>query len=226
MLHLDKSILFIYLFIQFSNPFSFLDLLSCEFEKHRGRDRHFDNVLVKDDNHLLHIDFGFVMGNNPPIDGPPIAIAPQMELAFRRLDVWDLFSDMFVDAFMALRERAPSIVRTSILLFSMAGFNPDQIRHFLSSRLSLNIHEHDQKSKDFMKRQLHMSSGDIKTKFKQFSHAHIDPAWYGLLEKGFPPAVAIMKIVDAKDNRVARRLAENRKQSSIVADDERITVKE
>ena len=181
---------------------------------------------MKDCNQLLHIDFGFILGNNPPIDGPPIAIAPAMESVFRELKIWDKFANMFVDTFMALREHAPAIIRTSVLLFSKAGLEPNQIRQFLMSKLSLNVHEADEKAAEFMRKQLMLSSGDIKTRFKQFAHEHIDPAWYGLLEKGFPPAVAIMKLVDAKDNRVAKKLALNRKQSSDVPEDEKIEVQE
>lgn len=181
-------------------------------------------MLVKDDLHLLHIDFGFLMGTSPPIDGPPIAIAPQMEAVFRELKVWDTFVKFFVEAFMALREHAPSIIRTSVLIFKKAGYEEDQIRHFLQDKTSLNVHESDKKAGDVVRRQLVMSSGDIKTKFKQFSHEHIDPAWYGLLEKGFPPAVAIMKMVDAKEQRAAKKLAQSKGKAAVVADDEKISV--
>lgn len=206
--------------IQSANLFS-LFVFHCS-----GRDRHFDNVLVKDFYQLLHIDFGFILGNNPPIDGPPISIAPEMEVVFRELDVWEKFTDMFVDAFMSLREYAPEIIRTSVMMFTKAGFEPDEIRQFLQSKSSLNIHEHDNKAAEFMRRQLQLSSGDIKTRFKQFAHEHIDPAWYGLLEKGFPPAVAIMKLVDAKDNRAAKKLAQSKKLASLVSEEERVNVQE
>lgn len=193
---------------------------------YRGRDRHFDNVLIKDDLHLLHIDFGFLLGTSPPIDGPPIAIAPQMELVFRELHIWKLFGDLFVDTFMALRAYAPAIVRTSVLIFSKAGYEDEQIRHYLQGKFSLNVHESDKTASEFVHRQLNVSSGDIKTKFKQFAHEHIDPAWYGLLEKGFPPAVAIMKLVDAKEQRAARKLAESINVSEAIDDDEKIHIQE
>lgn len=174
----------------------------------RGRDRHFDNVLLKDHRYLLHIDFGFLMGTSPPIDGPRIAIAPQMEAVFRSMKVWDRFVDMFLDAFLALRAEAPAIIRTSVMMFSKAGYEEQQIRDFVHGKFSLNVHESDKKATEFVKRQLVMSSGDIKTRFKAFAHAHIDPAWYGLLEKGFPPAVAIMKMVDAKEQKAAKKLSQ------------------
>lgn len=188
-----------------------------------GRDRHFDNVLVKDDLHLLHIDFGFLMGTSPPIDGPRIAIAPQMESVFKDLKVWDKFVDMFVDAFLVLRVEAPAIIRTSVLIFSKAGYEEEQIRNFLQGKFSLNVHEKEKKAADLVRKQLLMSSGDIKTKFKAFAHEHIDPAWYGLLEKGFPPAVAIMKIVDMKEQKATKKLSESSSSHNAnISDDHKI----
>ena len=183
-------------------------LYACVWRMDSGRDRHFDNVLIKDDKHLLHIDFGFLMGTSPPIDGPHIAIAPQMEAVFRDLKVWDKFVQMCVDAFIALRRVAPAIIRTSVIMFSKAGYEEEQIRSYLRGRFSLNVHEREDKAAETLRRQIVNSSGDIKTRFKAFAHEHIDPAWYGLLEKGFPPAVAIMKIVDAKEQKAAKKLSQ------------------
>lgn len=160
------------------------------------------------------------MGTSPPIDGPRIAIAPQMEAVFRDLKVWDKFVELFVDAFIALRRVAPAIIRTSVIMFSKAGYDAHQIRTFLQGRFSLNVHEKEKKAAELVRRQLLHSSTDIKTRFKAFAHEHIDPAWYGLLEKGFPPAVAIMKIVDAKEQKAAKRLSTITKQS--VKEHERI----
>lgn len=190
------------------------------FSVRRGRDRHFDNVLIKDDKHLMHIDFGFLMGTSPPIDGPRIAIAPQMEAVFRDLKVWDKFVGMFVDAFISLRQVAPAIIRTSVIMFSKAGYEEDQIRAYLQGRFSLNVHEKEHKAAEQIRRQIVTSSSDIKTRFKAFAHEHIDPAWYGLLEKGFPPAVAIMKIVDAHEQKAARKLSQQ--GATEVREDEKI----
>lgn len=175
---------------------------------------------------MLHIDFGFLLGTSPPIDGPPIAIAPDMEVVFRELKVWDKFVSMFLDAFSTLRTHAAIVIRTAVLIFSKAGFEEDQIRQYLMDKNSLNVHESDRKAEEFVRKQLEMSSGAVKTRFKQFAHEHIDPAWYGLLEKGFPPAVAIMKLVDAKAKRTEKRLAQGVKDANNVGGDERVVVGE
>lgn len=175
-----------------------------------------------DDKYLLHIDFGFLMGTSPPIDGPRIAIAPQMEAVFKDLNIWDKFMDMFVDAFIALRRVAPTLIRTSVVMFTTAGFEEEQVRSFLQGRFSLNVHEKESKAAEVVRKQIVHSSTDIKTKFKSFAHKHIDPAWYGLLEKGFPPAVAIMKIVDSKEQKMAKKLTMHMAEQEAIKEEERI----
>ena len=43
-------------------------------------DRHLENLLIEREGHLFHIDFGFILGKNPPgkILPPPIRICKQM----------------------------------------------------------------------------------------------------------------------------------------------------
>lgn len=173
-----------------------------------ARDRHWDNILIQNDSTLFHIDFGFLLGKTPPIDGPRFSISHGMESVFKKLNVWELFVETSVRAFLALRSSSSAIVRTAVLLFGKAGYEPGAVRSFLRSRFSLNLHEKNEAAAAaFVRNQIQSSSTDWKTKLKAFSHQHIDPGWYGLLERGFPPAVAIMKLIDGKEQKSARRVA-------------------
>lgn len=46
-------------------------------------DRHWGNMVLKDDTTLLHIDFSFILGDAPPIDAPRISVPPAMEKVFK-----------------------------------------------------------------------------------------------------------------------------------------------
>lgn len=174
---------------------------------------------------LLHIDFGFVMGSVAPIDGARIAIAADMERAFKALNVWEQFVEMCGDAFMAVRAEAPSVIRAAVLLFSKAGFEPDKIRDFLASHFSLNTHESSKEAaRAVVTHQVVTSSNDQRTKFKAFSHQHIDPAWYGLIEKGFPPAVAIMRMIELKAAKKLSGISSSRRPA--VSIEETVLLKE
>uniref|UniRef100_A0A7S1TH21 PI3K/PI4K catalytic domain-containing protein n=1 Tax=Compsopogon caeruleus TaxID=31354 RepID=A0A7S1TH21_9RHOD len=170
------------------------------------RDRHWDNILIKGDATMIHIDFGFMLGAVPPIDGPRFSISPDMQSAFEALGCWDRFVGLAVRAFKVLRDRFGDILRASLLLFPYAGFTEDDIRHFLMSKHSFAVHEPEGAALSLVKRQINSSATDWKTKLKAYSHDKVDPLFYDLLERGFPPAVLAYKIVAAKDNKHSKRL--------------------
>lgn len=172
-----------------------------------AHDRHPENVNIIDGTTMMHLDFGFLVGSAPPIDGPQIAIYPAMEAAFRAVNAWDVFVDTCEAAFVAIRRVAPAIVRTSIILLTKFGFETQQVRDYFSGPLSLNQHEHDELvAAAHVKNLVKHSSQHWKTQFKKFSHENIDPAFYSLLEKRFGPAVLAMKIVDAKQQAASMKL--------------------
>jgi phosphatidylinositol 3-kinase len=45
-------------------------------------DRHLENLMLKDDGSLFHLDFGFILGKKPPFKDwePPIRINKEMVL--------------------------------------------------------------------------------------------------------------------------------------------------
>lgn len=52
-------------------------------------DRHWGNMVLKDDTTLLHIDFSFILGDAPPIDAPRISVPPAMEKVFKGVRISD-----------------------------------------------------------------------------------------------------------------------------------------
>jgi hypothetical protein len=191
-------------------------------------DRHQDNVQIKDGTTMLHIDFGFLLGSTPPIDGPRFAIYPQMEKAFRDVDAWDLFVETCEKAFIAVRRIAPAVIRACVMLFTKFGFADNTVRTFLTGRYSLNTHEKSEEvARLEVRTQVLGSSTDWKTRFKAYSHNHVDPTFYALLEKKFPPAVLAMKIVDAKEqkaSKASKKLSMGPTNSSDIAEHEKVSL--
>lgn len=172
-------------------------------------DRHTENVQIQDNFTLLHIDFGYVLGNVPPIDGPQIAIYPAMQAAFEDVGAWDTFVNMCERAFLAVRREAPVVARMAVGMFSKFGFDAHTVRDYITGPSSLNTHESNElvagaKVRNLVKN----SSQNWKTKFKSYSHDKIDPAFYSMLQARFPPAVLAMRIVDSKQQAASRKLDE------------------
>ncbi len=41
-------------------------------------DRHLDNLLLSDSGHLIHVDFGYILGRDPKIFPPPMRLSKEM----------------------------------------------------------------------------------------------------------------------------------------------------
>jgi len=161
------------------------------------RDRHWDNILIQNNETLFHIDFGFLLGTAPPIDAPKFSISQSMKDCLKKIGKWDHFIKKCTDAFRALRLRADEVIRLVVLVFSQGGWDPEKVKQYLVEQ-SLMMGEDDDKVINLITAKLTSSAESWQNIFKQFSHKTIDPLWYGLLKKGVTPATATMKLVEKK----------------------------
>jgi len=153
---------------------------------------------------MLHIDFGYILTQAPPIDGPRFSISPGMQAGLTAVGVWDKFVDYSERAFLALRDSAPEVVRTTVLLFSHADFQDSVIREYMTSAVSLNVRADDETAAKSVRTQIGASATQWKMKVKSYTHDVVDPAFYKMLEKRFPPALLAMRIVEAKNHAMVK----------------------
>ena len=92
-------------------------------------DRHLENLLVKNNGDLFHLDFGFILGNNPKSKGdfwvPPIRINKHMVngMGGQTSEEYKIFKQKTIDAFLYLRNYRQLFL--NILLLMVNASIPD-----------------------------------------------------------------------------------------------------
>lgn len=165
-------------------------------------DRHWDNVMIKGHAMLLHIDFGFVMGDKAPIEGPRFPVSPDMEKAFTEVGIWEDFIDLCGKAFSSLKLSAALIAREIYAHFRHTGLTHKECAGYLASKESFNIKAKSAKeAEDHVKDQVRNAPRNWKTFMRSYAHDNVDPLYYEMLEKKFPPALLADALVQRKQEK-------------------------
>jgi hypothetical protein len=81
------------------------------------RDRHWDNIIVKEDGALYHIDFSRVLGESVTVDTADFALTPDLK-EWLGPTHWGLFLDLTVQAFVELRKNLTTVVPFISMMFA------------------------------------------------------------------------------------------------------------
>lgn len=93
------------------------------------KDRHNGNILLDSDGHIIHIDFGFLLGIAPggsfSVETAPFKLTQEMLEVFGGLDsvYFSIFVKAFTTGFLALRSKSSAII-TSIEVMSQDSTFP------------------------------------------------------------------------------------------------------
>ena len=92
-------------------------------------DRHFDNILIRDDGCLFHIDFSFILGNDPKFFSPEIKITNDMieALGGENSDGFTEFKNLVYKSYDILRMHSDIIYNLLYLLTKINTQNIDII---------------------------------------------------------------------------------------------------
>eukprot|EP01126_Amoeba_proteus_P003294 TRINITY_DN11093_c0_g1_i3.p1 TRINITY_DN11093_c0_g1~~TRINITY_DN11093_c0_g1_i3.p1 ORF type:complete len:310 (+),score=84.10 TRINITY_DN11093_c0_g1_i3:64-930(+) len=103
------------------------------------RDRHQDNMMIKDDMLFFHIDFGFILNDAPGFDAPIFSIPNGMRRYLSQTE-WKFFVRLCGDAFACLHEYCGIIINTcETLLGKLPDIPLAQIRKYLVASLMVNL---------------------------------------------------------------------------------------
>ena len=114
------------------------------------RDRHSNNILIdKENGRLLHIDFGYIMGETIKngIDAPPIAITHDLYqfIVSGGKHEWDSFVNYSIQAFDRLRKHYIFLLDYVKIAFSFLKINDHNIdpENFLRQKLMIDKTSHE-----------------------------------------------------------------------------------
>eukprot|EP01130_Rhizamoeba_saxonica_P000642 TRINITY_DN10591_c0_g1_i1.p1 TRINITY_DN10591_c0_g1~~TRINITY_DN10591_c0_g1_i1.p1 ORF type:complete len:826 (+),score=147.18 TRINITY_DN10591_c0_g1_i1:127-2604(+) len=130
------------------------------------RDRHQDNMMIKDDFTFFHIDFGWMFGQGPLIDAPIFSIPTGFKRNLSK-EEWKLFKRMCCMAFATLHRNAGLVINLSCKLFTNI-VSSGKVRKFMCK--SLMVKEMEEDAMEKINELVNQGSKSFQKELKYFTH--------------------------------------------------------
>ena len=107
------------------------------------KDRHNGNILINEEGHLLHVDFGFILGKYPgfyPVEKAPFKFPTEYFTLLE--DLIDEFKTLFFEGFLALRKYSQRLSRIIEIMMSDGNKRCDVLEDF-KMRFKLELGDKD-----------------------------------------------------------------------------------
>eukprot|EP01125_Pyxidicula_operculata_P017232 TRINITY_DN6027_c1_g2_i4.p1 TRINITY_DN6027_c1_g2~~TRINITY_DN6027_c1_g2_i4.p1 ORF type:complete len:732 (-),score=189.39 TRINITY_DN6027_c1_g2_i4:501-2696(-) len=132
------------------------------------RDRHQDNMLIKDGKIFFHIDFGFIFNDAPGFDAPIFSIPGGFRKNLTE-DEWNFFLMLCGDAFVVLHQNSGLIINACTqIMGDLPSISVAQIRKYLVRSLMIGLSEKVAKHK--IRQLIVEGSTSTQKEMKYFMH--------------------------------------------------------
>ena len=135
-------------------------------------DRHLDNIMCSQSGYLFHIDFDYVLGDDPKLIHPEIRITPEMIDAMGGCNsvYYKKFKDLCSKAFAVIRRYAELWYTLLLPLCHLSDeYTEDKIYTQIMKRCMVGEHE-DTAQLHFITKVAKSSSSSYKHRFVDFAH--------------------------------------------------------
>tara|TARA_B110000285_G_scaffold56645_1_gene64409 strand:- start:910 stop:2196 length:1287 start_codon:yes stop_codon:yes gene_type:complete len=134
-------------------------------------DRHLENIMISKSGTIFHIDFGYVLGQEPKLFSPEIRITPEMidAMGGTSSKYYQEFETLCQKAYTCIRRHAPLFYTILRQLVLVTDITDEYIYKQIMSRFMVG-EKHDTAELHFITKVIKSSTSSFKNTFVDYTH--------------------------------------------------------